>query len=354
MHQLKSYRVLLRSAFRLLCLTPLICLAQEPNPEIQAQFQKSLNSARSLTNLEIQMLDTLWLKNLTGSNDPKDSGNSFYRTFQYSYLLSGQKYRASCKLISASQTNLVRFREAAFDGTNFFTYDADERYLTRKMESAPFDTVEPPNNPLAAPFMFLASQKSDRIGCVLRFTDILLPGFADHFIFPKGKQADGDIQINLPGIPIMNQPTLWKIFLDPQSDSFAPKMIQQVAATSETVYELLAYTNLGTYKFPSIIAWRSTIYPAASPKFFESTGMIAITSMRVAEQTPDSIFKLDEKSAATVWDWDQNKFAKTSVKFDKFQAATKKTRIILLLILFTTVVGPLIILIAKRFFQKRT
>src|SRR6185369_14664547 len=137
--------------------------------DLQIRFQKSLENARSITNVEIQMLDTLWI------NDPAMlkalNVNVFSRTFQYSYVSSGQKYRAECKLISGSQTNLVQLREAAFDGTTFSSYDADQRYLTRQTGNSPGDNEESPENPLIAPFMFLTKQTDGCINCILRFAD---------------------------------------------------------------------------------------------------------------------------------------------------------------------------------------
>jgi thiol-disulfide isomerase/thioredoxin len=288
-------------------------LASFADQDLQARFEKSLNDARSITNVEIQMLDTLWLNEAIGSKDSKlfiPAGLS--RTVQYSYIASGKKYRGECKLISSSQTNGMHLEEAAFDGSSFVSYDADQRYMTRKTGDTTGDNVEDPTSPLIAPFMFLTRRTDGCINCVLRFTDVLSPAFGSGLTLPAAKSSDGLLEIDLPGLPLMKQPTHWKIFLDPKGDSFTPKTIKMVGAGAETVYELLDYTNLGAYQFPSVIAWSSTKYPATSPATVQSTGMVTMVSVRAPEQMPDSAFQVDEASALTVWDWDQKNFAKIS------------------------------------------
>ena len=291
--------------------------------DVQTRFETSLKNARTITNVEIQMLDTLWI------NDPAAlkalNVNMYSRTFQYSYLASGQKFRAECKLISASQTNITQLEEAAFDGTTFFTYDSNQRYLTRQTGNSSGDNSEDTTCPLIAPFMFLTKQTDGSIARVLRFTDILSPAFTDGLILPAAKSSDGLLEIDRPGLSRMKQPTLWKIFLDPKGDSFTPKTIRIVGAGSETVYELLDYTNLGAYQFPSVIAWSSTKYLATSPATLQSTGMVTMISVSIPEQIPDSTFQFDEKSAATIWDWDTKSFVKTIPHSTKSRVETKTT-----------------------------
>src|ERR1035437_10684089 len=101
---------------------PLVSFADQ---DVQARFEKSLKDARSLTNVEIQMLETSIYP-----ASPKE--RDFSSTFQYTYIASGPKFRATCKLVSATQPNTRKLSEAAFNGTSFVTYNADTRSMTRQ------------------------------------------------------------------------------------------------------------------------------------------------------------------------------------------------------------------------------
>src|SRR3954467_3829297 len=94
--------------------------------EIQARFDKSLKDARALENVEIVFLDTYWTPHGFSTNKAP-----FARTIEYSYVASGEKYRAACKLVSGTQTNLAKLSKSAFDGKSYWSYDADISYLTR-------------------------------------------------------------------------------------------------------------------------------------------------------------------------------------------------------------------------------
>jgi hypothetical protein len=116
----------------------------------------------------------------------------------------------------------------------------------------------------------------------------------------------------MPGLPLANQPTRWDIVVDGVGDSFTPKTISRVVpgVGAETVYRLLNYTNLGAYQFPTTIEWTESAYPPTSPPSVMSTGITTVISVRMPEQIADSTFRLDEKSAAVVWDSDQRKLTK--------------------------------------------
>jgi hypothetical protein len=312
----------------LLCLLPLATLADQ---DVQTRFDTSLKNARSITNVEIRMLDTLWLKEApVEPNNPKPAMSEFHRTSEYSCAVSGEKYRGERRLISAPQTNMAQLVEAAFDGTTYFSYDADNRYMTRKTGNSTGDNVECPFNPLIAPFLFLTRQTDGCINCILRFSDILSPAFTSSVILPEAEKSDGLLEINLTGLPLMKQPTFWKIVLDQKGDSFTPKTMTWVEAGAETVLRLLDYTNLGAYQFPSVIVWSTTAYPATSPTTVMGTGMVTMISVRVPKQIPDSTFRLDEKSAATIWDWDQKTFSKERPRLVTSYAKGKDARYILL------------------------
>jgi hypothetical protein len=85
-----------------------------------------------------------------------------------------------------------------------------------------------------------------------------------------------------------------------------------------------------------------------------STGTVTVISARIPGQIADSVFRLtsQEKSAATVWDWNQRKWTKTDPQSAKVQVKHRTVRIVMLVILFATVI-PIIIGISKGFFSKK-
>jgi thiol-disulfide isomerase/thioredoxin len=294
-------------------------LASSGGQDIQARFEKSLRDAKSLPNVEIEFLDTLWMPH--GRSDNKAP---FSRTVQYSYVASGPKYRAACKLISGTQTNLAKLSKSAFDGKSYSSYDADISYLTRRSTNASGDRAHSPLDPLIAPFMFLTTHSDECLPCMLRFTDLLAGEFANGFILPKGERSEGLLEISIPGLPLVKEATKWKIVIDEDGDSFAPKTISQVApgARSQIVYTLLNYTNLGPYQLPTRIQSVMSSYPPTSPPTVLSTGTVTLISARIPDQVANSVFNLEteEKSAAVVWDSDQGNFTKSAYTNSKSKA----------------------------------
>jgi hypothetical protein len=312
--------------------------------DVQARFEKSLKDAKSIGSVEIEILDTFWL-----------SVGDFSRTFEYSYIASGVKYRAACKLISGSQTNLVRLSKSAFDGNSYSSYDEDMRYMARRNDNPPGDRALSPFNPLIAPFMFLTRQSDECGPCMLRFTDIISDKWTNGFVLPSGQLSGDLLEISMPGLRLNKQATIWKITIDKAGDSFSPKMIRTVApgVEHEVVYRFLNYTNLRTYQFPTKIEWARSSYPPSSPPTVLATGLVTVISARIPDQIADSVFRLDgeEKSAATIYNWEQRKLTKTDPKLAAVQARRSTARNVLLsLLLLTALVIP--ILAGKKFASK--
>jgi hypothetical protein len=282
-------------------------LASSGDQDVQARFEKSLQDAKSIANVEIDWLDTYSLKDPEGLKAL--NVEVFSRTVQYSFVASGAKYRARCKLISGTQTNLMKLQESAFDGKTYTTYSGDARYMTQSSENRTGD------NPLTAPFMFLTKHSDNCLGCVLRSTEIASGEIAKGLTLPKGQKADGLVEISLPGLPLWKQPTTWKITMDEKGDSFTPKIITWIAPGGrvQLVNRLLNYTNLGAYQFPSRIESTMISYPPTTPPTLLSTVTVTVTSARIAGQTTDSGFRLDRaEQAAVVWDWDRKNFIKSA------------------------------------------
>jgi len=259
------------------------------------------------------MVDVLWIKDYSLLESKPADGVEFSRTFEYYYLAFGRKYRASCKLLSGTRTNLAKHFESAFDGTSYVCYDADQRYMTKSHSYQRGDRSECQYGPLVAPFMFLSRVSDDCPSCALRFSDVVAPDFTNGLILPRGQESEGLLHISMPGHILMKQPTLWSIGIDKTGESFTPRTIRWAipGGGEETIYKLFNYTNVGTYQFPATIAWTASSYPPTSSQGVIATGMTTLVSIRMPEQVAGSVFQLNEDSAVTVWDWDQKSFTKS-------------------------------------------
>ncbi len=324
-------------------------LASSADQDAQARFENSLRNAKSLSNVEVHWRDTLWIKEL----DLKAVNlQDFSRTMHYSFIASGPKFRATCKLISGTSTNITQLTEAAYDGKSYAEYSSKGSMVTSSRKE-PGSNSETPHNPIIAPFMFLTKLSDDCRKCVLRFTDLTSEGFANGVTLARGQKADGLLELQMPGLPLGKQPTTWTIAMDEDGGSFTPRTIKFIAPGSkyEVVHRFLEYTNLGAYQFPSRVEWTMCSYPPTSPPTVLSTGTVTLVSAHIPDQIADSVFKLDENAAAVVWDSDQRKLTKTSPELVKVKTATRTARIVLLVVMFMTVVA--LIVVAKRFVSRK-
>jgi hypothetical protein len=281
--------------------------------DLEARLEKSLRDASSISNVEVRMVDVLWIKDYSLLEGKPSDGVAFSRTFEYYYLAFGRKYRTSCKLLSGTRTNLAKHFESAFDGTTYVCYDADQRYMTKSHSYQRGDRGECQNGPLVAPFMFLSRVSDDCPSCTLRFSDVVAPDFTNGLMLPRGQESDGLLHISMPGHILVKQPTLWSICIDKTGESFTPRVIRWAipGGAQETIYKLLNYTNVGTYQFPATIAWTASSYPPTSPPSVIATGMTTLVSIRMPKQVAGSAFLLNEDSAVRIWDSDQKTFTKS-------------------------------------------
>jgi thiol-disulfide isomerase/thioredoxin len=290
--------------------------------DLQVRFDTSLKNARSITNVEIEFLDTLSIQDPTVLKVLNVNQPEFSRTFQYSFIASGKKYHAVSKLISGTVTNLVKMSESTFDGKSYSTFRGDTRYMTKNSLDAPVEGLSP-KNPLIAPFEFLTKPYNGRLH-VLRFTDITSEEFTQELTLPPAVKTNGVLRITISGLPFQGQTNSWKIIIDEAGDSYTPKSIDQISPTSRTeiVSRFLNYTNLGAYQFPSRIEWAETSYPPTSPPTLRSSGTVTLIAARIPDQIADSAFELnsEEGSAVRIWDWAQKNFTKLPYENTKSKA----------------------------------
>ena len=322
------------------------------NESIQERFNNSLSNIDSITNVELDWIDTLSVQ------DPEIlkfmGAKKFVRTFEYSYAASGQKYRASCKLISGTQTNLEKLIISSYDGKTYAIYNGDQHYMTTRSHDIPGegDNAQSSLNPLVAPFMFLTKRSDQCKLCMLRFVDVGSASFTNGLVMPAGIKSGGLVKFSMPGVRWNTQPTTWTIIMNQAGKALTPKTITFTVPGLhyETINHLLNYTNLGTYEFPSKIEWVTYAYPPTIRPTILSTGLVSLISAREPDKLADSTFRLgaEKKSATTVWNWDHDAFTKTAPKLINAEAHSRIVRNILLFILFITAVAPVIIIVVKK------
>jgi hypothetical protein len=308
-----------------LALVGWLTLTSAATTEVQSRFENSLRAASSTSRVEVEWLDTLWIRDPQALKAMRVNEGAFTRVFHYSYLASGAKYRVSCQLVSGTGTNLVRHTEAAFDGSIFYHYTADFRYLTKTREATLAGAAESQGNPLVAPFMFLTRQSDDCINCDLRFTELATLKAPQELALLTEQELAADVEISVLGLPVGGQPTTWKLELEGAGEAFVPKTITRITSgwRLQTVNKLLNYTNLGGYLFPTRIEWTGTSYPATSPPTLSATGTVRVVSARIPREAPaQALFTLEEeaKVAETVWNADEHKFNRVAPEVAKAKA----------------------------------
>lgn len=329
------------------------CWASE---NIQSRFDNSLRNIKSIANVQIDWQDTLSVQDPAVLELIKSK--TYVRTFQYSYVASGQKYRATCKLISGTQTNIGELLVSSFDGKSYATYSGNQHYMTTQSHDTlgKGDNAQSAMNPLIAPFMFLTKWSEQCKLCMMRFVDVDSDSFTNGLVLPTAKKTEGLIKFSMPGVPWNNQPTTWTIVMNEAGDSFTPEMITFTVPGLhyETITRLLNYTNLGAYEFPSKIEWITSSYPTTVPPTTLSTGSVILMSARMPDNITDSAFGHDEekKLATTIWDWNTNTFTRISPALTNANARTGTVRYALLAILFITAVVPIVVVVAKKLTAK--
>jgi hypothetical protein len=177
--------------------------------------------------------------------------------------------------------------------------------------------------------------------CRLRFTDLLSARFTEPPVLPKAEKSNEVLNIAIPALS--TRTTLWRITLDQKGDAFTPRVVTYTReGVVEAVYNLLDYTNLGGYEFPTAIAWSATRYPPTIPPTLLDTGIITVVSARIPDQIAESTFLLDESPAAVVWDRDKRKALKLSPPLASVVAKRGMAkRTLLVLILLSALVIPI-------------
>ncbi len=292
--------------------------ARGQNAPLQIRLEKALENARSITNVEIQYDDLLWMKKLPGERgEPSGFTNGFTRTMHVRYVAADGKYRSECRFESPQTTNITTFIETAFDGKLWSEFDGRTGHLVQQDgDGRPPGGEHSPFSPLIQPFLFLSMASDDCPVCGLRFTDLRSPDILNGLILPDAKRSNGVLHLSFPGLPRFGVNQLWSIAIDDADPDFTPRSISRTIYFSgqsphdfQATYALSDYTNLGAYHFPTKLA--STTFHVPTNKLLAptlaSTGMVTVMSIRIPTEIPDTTFRLDESKAAHIWNAGETK-----------------------------------------------
>jgi thiol-disulfide isomerase/thioredoxin len=285
-------------------------------------LEKSLENARSITNIEIQFDDLLWMKgrpiSAAESNEWTRTAKTSYpfskdftRTFHITYASSGEKYRVESHNESSTSTNIIKTEQTAFDGKLWSQFRSAGASMVQHDGDNP-NGVEYPFNPLILPFLFLSRMSDDCLGGSLRFVDLRSPDVMNGLILPEAQSTNGVLKVSFPGLPLNGVNQLWNITMDVGDADFTPRTISNISHAGgdlEQVFTLLDYTNLGAFRFPTKTAYSISSLPTNNllPPTLAATGMISVVSVRIPAQLPDSAFQLDETKASRIWNTGETK-----------------------------------------------
>jgi len=301
--------------------------ARSQNAPLQIRLEKALENARAITNVEIQYDDLLWIKgkpiSAAASNDFERTmrtsypfANDFTRTMHVTYTTADRKYRTECHNESSQTTNIIKFVETAFDGKLWSEFNGSTAYMVQQDGDKPGD-MHDPTCPLIQPFLFLSRESDECFPCGgLRFTDLRSPDVLNGLILPDAENSNGVLHVSFSGLPRFGANQLWSIVIDDADPDFMPRSISrriyagsQLPHDLETTYAFSAYTNLGTYRFPTKMAYMSFDLPTNNllRPTLASTGMVTVVSVKIPAQIPDSTFRLDESKALHVFNTGETK-----------------------------------------------
>ena len=296
------------------------------NVPLQLCLERALENARSITNIEIQYDDFLWIK---GKSISAAESNEFTRVMHASYpfykdftrtmrvtsISADGKYRTERRIIASTSPNAITLYETAFDGKLYAGFQADTRQMTQQDGNPPGDNFNP-KSPLIYPFLFLSRESDDCRGCGLRFTDLKSPDILNGLILPDAETSNGVFHLSFPGLPRNGVNQLWNITMDAADPDFTPRTISNISYADgqspddiETVYTLSDYTKIGAFHFPKKIA--CSTFNASTNKLLaptlSSTGLVTMVSFKMPAQIPNSAFRLDESKASRIWNTGETK-----------------------------------------------
>lgn len=274
--------------------------------DLQARLDRSLRNMHSITNVELEARDSLWVQD-----------DNFTSTSAFFFIASGEKYRTECN-VSTSTTNTVQVFQTAFDGTVGSSFHTNMLYMTQGDKDEPGDRSPNPLNPLIMPFLFLSKDSDSCPGCRLRFKDILSREALPNARFTNAIVSNGVFHASIVGPVVDGRTTSWKISMETNGNDFTPDSITRIIpGEGEQRYRLTSYTNLGRAWFPSQIEYQCFTYPISWNSTPVLTGLTVLVSAKIPEAISNSVFRLDESRAKTIWNNDKKQAVKVSGELRK-------------------------------------
>ncbi len=333
----------------LLCLISLCSAAGEGSDiyNINTRLERTVEYLRAITNIQFDAIDTLWVAGR------KNGDPSFERVIDFSFIGSGEKYKADCHATSSNPRVFTNF-VSAYDGKTFTTYNVDGAYVTLHGQDELGDATPDPLNPLIANLMFLSYDSDSCRGCRLKPNDIYLSNLLDRFQVNAVSKTNKCLTFVVPGLVNDGHETSWRVTMASEGEEFLPNQIEYIIPGEATViYNFLAYTNLpitdslsgpfNTIHIPCTIAYKAWSYSAPTHSSLTLTGLTTVVSINSPRNVPDSAFTIDTSAAKVIWSADTGKVSKGSDVLKKNRQHLDKVRFVVLTTLCLLTIIPVMV-----------
>ena len=319
---MKPHKQGMRTKFQLMAVT-VCCVGMaagaSANTNLMARLENSLKAAREVTNVEIVVSDKLEIRSPEILKSMKSQKDFYWRTFQFTYIASGEKFHAINSGVVGSSTNLAGPSETGYDGSMYRIYEQQYNRMVTESVRKPHqgNMDQSPHSPLIAALSFLALPTDDGSPNLLMFTEARTGNVRDGLGMEIKSINQGVITAEVRSSWHGTNSERWEILIDEAGDSFKPRMLRQIInEKSLLTMSLTDYTNIGPYEFPSRISTYWTSYPPKNPPQVQMSNYVALISVKSPAVIADSEFRLaeQEKKAKTIWSWDKNDLVDASGK----------------------------------------
>ncbi len=286
---------------------------------LMERLENSLKAARQATNVEITFSDKLEIRSPEMLKSLKSENGFFWRTFQFTYIASGEKFHAITTDVVGSSTNLVGPSETGYDGLQYRIYEQQyNRMVTESVRNPKQGNMDQsPESPLIAALSFLARPTDDGFPNILMFTEARKGNVRDGLGMEIKSIDQGVITAEVRSSWHGKNTERWEIVIDEAGDSFKPRMLRQIMNEKTLLtMSLTDYTNIDSYEFPSRIYGYHTSYPPKNPPEVQMSNCVELISVKSPTLISDSEFRLSEqeKKAGRIWSWDKKDFVDASGK----------------------------------------
>lgn len=291
--------------------------------EVRQRIEHAIEQLRQLDALEIEAVDELHVE-LAKLGLP-----AFGRRTWFKYVKFGSRYRVECTnemvgplRTKAGNTNLVQKVVVTYDGTKWYQYVDDYRYLVVGRKNPPGDPSPCPLNPAIAHFVFLSKETDECPACRVLWDDVVTGSSWTNLSYQGCTRSNEVLEVTYAGLKLEGKTQYWSIVLDAEANGYEPRLIKRVIPDSAIMeYRFESYTNIafqvvdgqstGSLTIP--LAFSYSAADLANGKLVPVLrGSTKLLSVRFPKELPATLFQVDESDAMYVLDRDQNELVKTA------------------------------------------